>query len=143
VSKRSIKRLILNIFLVILLLNVGVLGYRLTQDPDDLVEITLDKKSISPREDLHIIVHNYGLKGVFYGGGESIYRLYANDTIEHVKYPENVAWSLRYYTVYPLIGNARVNIYTDHLEPGNYLIKWDFKIRGIGEFYKILSFTVR
>jgi len=113
----------LNIFLVILLLNVGVIGYRLTQDPDDLVEITLDKKSISPREDLHIIVHNYGFKGVFYGGGESIYRLYANDTIKHVKYPENVAWSLIYYKVNPLIGKARVNIYTDHLEPGNYLIK--------------------
>ena len=142
-SKRSIKGLISNIILVILVFNVGVLGYRLTQDPIDLVEIKVDKKSISPREDLHLIIHNYGFRSVSYWGCEPIYRIYDNDTIKRVKYPENVASAAISYSVFPLIDTARVNIYTDHLEPGNYLIKRNFEIHGYGENYKIVSFAVK
>ena len=142
-SKLNKKRLILNIFLVILVFNVGVIGYRLIQTPDDLVKITLNKKIISPKEDLTMTIHNYGFRSVSFGGYETIYRMYDNNTIKKIKYPENVAWAAILYTSAPLIGSAKDNIYTDHLEPGNYLVMKEFKIRGYGEYYKIVSFSVR
>ena len=142
-EKRKYKGLILNIILVVLVFNVGVLGYRLTKKPDDLVEITVDKKTISHNEDLYIIIHNYGFKGVIYGGGAPIYRIYNNDTVKQVKYPDNVASAAINYGALPLIGKKRAYVYTDHLEPGDYLIKRDYKIQGYGEYYKFTCFTVR
>ncbi len=125
-SKRSYKGLILNLILVVLLFNVGVLCYRLTQDPGELVEITLNKKVISSNEDLTITIHNYGFRSISFGSYEPIYRVYENDTIKKVKYPENVAWEASLHIIAPLIGSATENVYTDHLESGNYLIKKEF-----------------
>ena len=142
-SKRSYKGLVLNIILVILVFNVGILGYRMTKDPVDLVEITLNKKVISAKEDLTITIHNYGFRSISFGSYEPIYRVYENDTIKKVKYPENVAWEASLHIIAPLIGSSTENVYTDHLEPGKYLIKKNFKIQGYGEYYKIVSFRVR
>ena len=142
-SKRSTKRIISSIILIVLLFNVGVIAYRITKDPVDLVEITLNKKVISTKEDLTITIHNYGFRSISFGSYEPIYRVYENDTIKKVKYPENVAWEASLHIIAPLIGSATENVYTDHLEPGNYLIKKDFKIDGFGEYYKIVSFSVR
>ncbi|MCB2173342.1 hypothetical protein KQH65_11440, partial [archaeon] len=75
-SKRSYKGLVLNIILVILVFNVGILGYRMTKDPVDLVEITLNKKVISAKEDLTITIHNYGFRSISFGSYEPIYRVY-------------------------------------------------------------------
>lgn len=142
-SKRSYKGLILNIILVILVLNVGILGYRLTKAPVDLVEVTLNKKIISPHGDLSLTIHNYGFRSISFGSYESIYRVYDNDTIKRVKYPENVAWAASLSIIAPLIGSATEKVYTDHLEPGNYIVMKEFKIDGSGEYSKMVSFKVR
>jgi hypothetical protein len=80
---------------------------------------------------------------VSFGGYETIYRMYDNNTIKKIKYPENVAWEASMTIIAPLISSSRENVYTDHLIPGNYIVMKEFKIHGYGEYYKLLSFTVR
>ena len=132
----------MNIVLVILVFNVGVLGYRLTKTPVELVEVTLNKITISTDEELTITIHNYGFKWISSGSDSDIYRVYDNGTIQKFQYPDNFAWNLMLYKIVPLIGSKSERIYA-MLEPGNYFVKKDFDIQGYGHYYKIASFTVR
>jgi len=131
-----------NIVLVILVFNVGVLGYRLTRAPVELVDVTLNKISISPGESLTLTINNYGFKWISFGTYEDIYRVYDNGTIQKFRYPDNVAWAAVQTLIGPLIGSTSERVYT-RLEPGNYFVKKDFDIQGYGHYYKIASFTVR
>ena len=55
---------------------MGVLGYRLTKAPVELVDITLNKIVISPGESLTMTINNYGFKWISFGTYEDIYRVY-------------------------------------------------------------------
>ena len=138
----SRRQIVVNIILVILVFNVGVLGYRLTRAPIELVDVTLNKIAISSGEELTMTIHNYGFKWISFGSDSDIYRVYDNGTIQKFRYPENVAWDLILHKIVPLIGSGKERVYT-RLEPGNYFVKRDFKIQGYGHYYKIASFTVR
>ena len=138
----SLKQITVIIVLVILVFNVGVLGYRLTRAPVELVDVTLNKITISPGEELTMTIHNYGFKWISFGSDSDIYRVYDNGTIQKFRYPDNVAWDLLLHNIIPLIGSERELVYT-RLEPGNYFVKRYFEIHGYGQYYKIACFTVR
>lgn len=137
----SRRQIVVNIVLVILVLNVGVLGYRLTRAPVELVDVTLNKITINPGEELTMTTHNYGFKWISFGSDSDIYRVYDNGTIQKFRYPDNFAWNLLLHSIVPLIGSKSERVYT-RLEPGNYFVKKDFEIQGYGHYYKIACFTV-
>ena len=141
-SKRRLKGLVINGVLVILVLNVAILGYRLTRAPADLVVLTLNKKTIGYDEDLTMTIHNYGFRWISFGTPYAIYREYDNGTIEKFRFPENSAWAAIQILIGPLIGDYHQIIFT-RLEPGNYFIVKDFEIDAYGEYSATVHFSVR
>ncbi len=135
-------RIFLTIIVVVLVLSVGVIGFRLTRKPFDLVEITLNKRIVDQDESLTLTIHNYGFNWVQFGSIYEIYREYDNGTLRKFEFPDNYAWTAALGEIAPLIGSNSQKVFTN-LEPGNYYVRKAFTIVGIGNFHKTASFTVK
>jgi len=66
----------------------------------------------------------------------------AHGTLGEVDYPPDVAWPAVGLEIHPLIGSHREKVYIRHLEPGEYLLKKSFNIKGLGTYSKMIELTV-
>lgn len=137
------KKRILKLSIIVLILLPGlILGLRLTKKPVDLVKLSLNHKEVRPNDDLVLTLDNHGFRGITLGYRIRIYREYSNGTLGEVKYPSNVAWPAVESNIIPLIGSHKEKVYIRHLEPGEYLLKKNFRIKGRGTYSKTIELTV-
>lgn len=131
------------LFISLIIIPGLILGFRLTKDPVELVEISLNKKEVNPSDNLVLHIKNKGFKWLEFGSRYWIYRKYSNGSIKEIKFPPLLAWTAEINNIGPIIGSYQQIIYIKHLEPGDYFVTKEFTIKGLGNYSKSVEFTIK
>ena len=133
------RRLVLLITLLLFLTPIIIMGYRTTRPPEDLVTVSLNKKTIRPGEDLTLRISNYGFETLLFGQEYRIHRVFDNGTDIYLS--PDYAFVAVQYMCGPLLGSWVQRVDTD-LEEGSYYVVKEYTIRDLGEYNKTISFIV-
>ena len=137
----SRKQIVAIVFITLLIIPSLILGFRLTKNPADLVKLSLNQKEVEPSDELVLTVKNHGFKWISIGYDNEISCVYPNGSLRIIEYPPNVAWHPVGLSISPLIGSHQEKVYIKHLEPGEYRLKKEFKIKGLG-YSKEIDFII-